>query len=207
MTLFGFGENNPASPRYGRVDVPETNDHFVQINLTAGPGWSGSPITNERGYVLGVAVGGDPSAALGLPLFRVKSLLINRNVLQSTNAEEAMLSANEEFASCPDNSAKILGYEHTEVLPGVKFGPVDGGFNRAAACNANISALISKYPPGSVFTGSNYRENSFEQGIRRFKYEYWCDIKIEWGPIFEQTRHQACGQRDLRTDPLRCITE
>jgi len=205
VTLYGYGLGNPPASRFGRVDIPETDDHFSQINLTADPGWSGSPVTNERGYVVGLEVGGNPAANLALPLFRVRSQLIDRNVLPPVGARESELTEHDDQAICPDPNGKLLGYEHTEKLSRIHFGPVDGGLDPTKACGSIIGNLVAKYPSGAVFTPTPLPEHQWWEGIRHSKYDYWCDVKVEWGPIYESTRHAACGPRNLKTDPVHCL--
>lgn len=204
-TLYGYGLGNPPAVRFGRVDNPETDEHFSQLNLTAGPGWSGAPVTNARGYVVGVEVGGNPGANLALPLFRVRSLLLDLNVIPPVGAQESLLTEHEDQAICPDPNGRLLGYEHTERLSRIHFGPVGGGFDPMKACGSIIGNLVAKYPSGAVLTPTPLPEHQWFEGFRESKYEYWCDVKVEWGPIYESTRHAACGPRDLKTDPVHCL--
>jgi V8-like Glu-specific endopeptidase len=80
ITFFGYGLNEPGAWRVGRVDVPENRDGEVRVAADSARGFSGAPVLNRRGNVIGVLSMGLAGSLYFVPLHRAANQLIPSGV-------------------------------------------------------------------------------------------------------------------------------
>ena len=115
LTFYGYGLGEPGAMRFGRVDLPDSENGQIRAEVNSQRGFSGAPVLNRRGNVVGVLSAGTPGMAYIAPVHHAEAELRLRGVRIPEPEKEVDQVAGR--TTCPETRADSLKPTTTTQQP------------------------------------------------------------------------------------------
>jgi S1-C subfamily serine protease len=196
LVALGF----PADRGLSRAIINITNTHsplgFYASDGQLEEGYSGGPVFDEAGNVIGIVQGGTISGARSndiVPIAAGIAMVTKLGV--SAAVGKGVPFPDSCYSSCraPQHGIEKWGHEepwtdHT--------GQMNGGNNQTSMCNGLIAAKLAASPPGSRIDlgpgASGMWETSDKDFLGHVTYVYYCKGTLRSSPIYQEKRSSAC---------------
>ncbi|WP_438275112.1 S1 family peptidase [Nitrobacter sp.] len=190
----------PADRGLSRATVAITNTHtplgFYASDGQLEEGYSGAPVFNEDGKVIGIVQGGTVSGARSNDIVPIASAIAMAKKLGVRAAVgEAVPYDDSCYASCRAPAHGIEKWGHEEAWS-ANTGKVNGGYNQTLACNGLIAGKLATQPPGSRIDLDLGKAGMWESSDKDFfghvTYVYYCKGTLRSSPVYKERRSPAC---------------
>jgi S1-C subfamily serine protease len=196
LVALGF----PADRGLSRATVTITNPHtslgFYASDGQLEEGYSGGPVFNEDGNIIGIVQGGTISGARSndiVPVAAAVAMVTKLGV--SAAVGKSVPFADNCYSSCraPAHGIEKWGHEETWTAHS---GQMNGGHNQTEMCNGMIAAKLATSPPGSRIDldpgSSGMWETSDKDFLGHVTYVFYCKGTLRSSPIYNDKRSSAC---------------
>lgn len=201
LVALGF----PADRGLSRAILHITNPHsplgFYASDGALEFGYSGGPVIDERGQVIGVVEGGTVSGARSNDIVPIASAVAMLSKLGVVAAIDHTVPYDAKcYSSCRAPQHGVESWEHEERWS-AHSGRVDGGHDETSECSAMIAAKLATSLPGSHIDldpgmqheGMGMWETSDKDILGHVTYVYFCQGTLRSGPIYKEIRSPACS--------------
>ena len=155
-------------------------------------GFSGGPVFNEDGRVMGLVQGGTLPGTENndiVPISLAINLISKRNALAGIESEIPFPEAC--YSTCRHNTHGVEKWQSIQPWKD-NTSWLDGGSNPEAECR-KIAAGIQAQTQGSVAEVTSTREEHQRDPFFHDTYKYFCEGVVKSNPIFNKKRSEACG--------------
>jgi hypothetical protein len=159
-------------------------------------GYSGGPVFNENGTVVGIVQGGTVSGARSndiVPIAAGVAMITKLGV--SAAMGKTVPYPDSCYSSCRAPEHGIEKWAHEDVWT-AQSGQVNGGNNQMSMCNGMMAAKLAASPPGSHIDldagAAGMWETSDKDIFGHVTYVYFCKGTLRSGPVYKEKRTSAC---------------
>jgi S1-C subfamily serine protease len=197
FVALGFPADRGLSRAIVNITNPQSPLGFYASDGQLEEGYSGGPVFDERGNVIGIVQGGTISGARSndiVPIATGVAMVTKLGVLASVG--KAVPFAESCYSSCRAPQHGIESWEHEDPWTD-HTGPMNGGNNRTSMCNGLIAAKLAVSPPGSridLDTGDAgmWEDPPSKDFLGHVTYVYHCKGTLRSSPVYFEKRSSAC---------------
>lgn len=200
LVAIGFPGNRGLSRAILHVTNPHTPLGFYASDGAVEEGYSGGPVFDEGGYVIGLVQGGTVNGAKSndiVPIAAAVAMLKKLGV--SAAVGKSVPYPNNCYIPCRAPEHGIESWSHEESWA-EHSGRMNGGNGETSMCNGMIAAKLAVSPPGSRIDldpgagqpGQGMWETSDKDVFGHVTYVYYCKGTLRSGPVYKEMRSPAC---------------
>ncbi|RBP11403.1 trypsin-like peptidase [Roseiarcus fermentans] len=197
--VIGFPGQDGLTPAQININNVSTPDGLYKADGFLRNGYSGGPVFNESGNVIGLVHSGTPAGGNNdlIPIALALNLLKKRGV--RVGIDVGVPYDNACYASCRAPSHGVERWS-SETPWTSNSGELPGGHNESDECAKLIVSTLGGNPnaridllPGSGDPSKGMWEESHKDLIGQMHYTYYCQGILRTGPVYVEKQSAACG--------------
>lgn len=203
VLAMGFPGDSGLEPASLNIRNPSTPQGMIRGDGLLQAGFSGGPVTNENGEVVGIIQGGTIGGVQAndfIPIAAALDLLRGRNsAIEPGKIEPYALSC---YTSCRHPNHGIERWKIVRPWPGSASpdgkawsGRLGGGNTRKQVCDSLVAAYLAHNPGGQIDIpqdDEHMNEESRKDILGRVEYRYWCKGTERRDPDYRLQQSEAC---------------
>jgi hypothetical protein len=195
FVALGFPADRGLSRAILHITNPHTPRGLYASDGALEEGYSGGPVFDEAGKVIGVVQGGTVSGArsndvvpIAAAIAMIRKIGVNAGIGESVPYPDSCRVP----CRIPENGTEKWTHEEPWTA---NSGEVDGGHNEPDMCAGLIAGKLATSPPGAridLDPQHGMWETSNKDILGHVTYVYYCKGTLRYGPVYKEARSSAC---------------